>query len=68
MRLDVKVAIVQSGRHQYEIAREIGISENSLSKYIRGHASLRVEHIKKLHDLLGLEAELAPTVADGDSA
>lgn len=54
-RLDLKVAIVRSGLRQYEVARTIGVSENSLSKFICGHGTLRSEHLEKLHALLGVE-------------
>ena len=70
-RLDLKVAIVQSGRHHYEIARAIGVSENALSKFIRGHGTLRPEHVEKLNTLLGLKNaadESICIVTDGASA
>jgi hypothetical protein len=69
-RLDLKVAIVQSGRHQYEIARALGVSENALSKFIRGHGTLRPEYVEKLYTILGLKdtaKEPACTSADGAS-
>ncbi len=55
MRLDIKVAIVKSGRAQYEFAHEIGVSESRLSKFIRGYGTLRPEQAQKLAELLGLE-------------
>ena len=55
MRLDIKVAIVQSGKAQYEIAQEIGVPESRLSKFIRGYGTLKPEHIDKLYALLGLD-------------
>ena len=57
MRLDVKVAILKSGRKQYEIARELGIPESSLSKYIRGYGVLSPGHKSKLAQLIGLSQE-----------
>jgi hypothetical protein len=33
MRLDIKLAIVQSGRPQYAIAQELGVQESWLSKF-----------------------------------
>ena len=67
-RLDLKIAIIRSGRHQYEIARTLGASENALSKFIRGHGTLRPEHVEKLYALLGLKDtanEPVCTAADG---
>jgi predicted transcriptional regulator len=57
MRLDVKVAILKSGRRQYEIAQELGIPESSLSKYIRGYGPLSDSHASKLAQLIGLSQE-----------
>ena len=34
MRLDVKIAIIQSGRRQYQIAHEAGLSEGRLSRVL----------------------------------
>lgn len=57
MHLDLKVAIVCSGKPQYRFAQEIGVSESRLSKYLRGYGSLRSEQIEKLAELLGLQKE-----------
>ncbi len=57
MRLDLKLAIVQSGRPQYEVAQELGVSESQLSKFIRGYGTLRPERIEKLRALLELGTE-----------
>jgi plasmid maintenance system antidote protein VapI len=54
MRLDIKLAIVQSGQPQYAIAQQIGIPESRLSKFIHGYGTLRREQVEKLHALLGL--------------
>ena len=59
MRLDLKLAIVKSGRPQYEIARELGVPESSLSKFIGGYGSLRPEQVKKLEAILRVEEETA---------
>ncbi len=68
-RLDLKVAIIRSGRHQYEIARAIGVSENALSKFICGHGILRPEHLEKLNTLLGLKnAANEPVCTAADEA
>jgi DNA transposition AAA+ family ATPase len=57
MRLDVKLAIVKSGRPPWQIAQQIGVSENALSKFVRGHGSLRPEQERKLAELLGHQEE-----------
>jgi DNA transposition AAA+ family ATPase len=57
MYLDLKVAIVKSGKPQYWFAQHIGVSESRLSKYLKGYGSLRSEQIEKLAALLGLQKE-----------
>jgi len=57
MHLDLKVAIVRSGKPQYRFAQQIGVSESRLSKYLRGYGSLRREQIEKLAELLGLQED-----------
>lgn len=54
MRLDLKLAVIQSGRPQYVIAQEIGVPESRLSKFIHGYGTLRHDQVEKLHALLGL--------------
>jgi len=54
MRLDVKLAIVRSGRQQYEIAPLRGVSESTLSKFIYERGSLRPEQEARLAELLEL--------------
>jgi transcriptional regulator with XRE-family HTH domain len=57
MRLDVKGAILKSGRRQYEIAQELGIPKSSLSKYIRGYGPLSHSYASKLAKLIRLSLE-----------
>jgi cyanate lyase len=58
MRLDIKLAIVKSGRPQYDIARELGVPESTLSKFVWGYGTLRPEQERKLAELLGLQNDL----------
>jgi hypothetical protein len=57
MRLDYKLAIVMSGRYQFEIARECGLSEGRLSRFLRGRERLRPEEEQRLRTVLGVVAE-----------
>ncbi len=57
MRLDFKVAILRSGRYQFEIAHEAGLSEGRLSRFVRGREQLRPEEERRLRTILGLTAE-----------
>jgi plasmid maintenance system antidote protein VapI len=54
MRVDVKVAIMKSGRHQYRIAQAIGVSEYRLSRYVHGRAALTPQQEQKLAEILSL--------------
>ncbi len=69
MRLDIKLAIVQSGQPQYAIAQQIGVPESRLSKFIHGYGTLRQEHVDKLQVLLGLTNMDHPeSTQDGEHA
>jgi predicted transcriptional regulator len=54
-RLEIKAAIIRRGRYQYEVARELEVSENALSKFLRGHGTLRPDQIARLTVIIGLE-------------
>jgi hypothetical protein len=58
MRLDYKFAILKSGRYQFEIAHESGLSEGRLSRFIRGREQLRPEEELRLRTVLGLQADV----------
>jgi hypothetical protein len=58
MRLDGKVAILKSGRKQYEIAQELGPPESTLSKHVRGYGVLSQDHAAELAQLIGPEKEV----------
>jgi plasmid maintenance system antidote protein VapI len=63
MNLALKWAIIQTGRHQWEIAREAGIHEARLSKFIRGYGNLNDGEIQRLEAVLGVPVE--PTAVEG---
>jgi len=58
MRLDFKIAILKSGKHQFEIAHEANLSEGRLSRFLRGREQLRPEEEAKLAAILGVTAEV----------
>ena len=58
MRLDYKLAILRSGRYQFQVAHEAGLSEGRLSRFIRGREQLRPEEELRLRTVLGLTEEL----------
>jgi transcriptional regulator with XRE-family HTH domain len=53
-RLALKVAILKSGKHQYQIAKEIGVNENGFSAFLCGRRSLPPEKLARLEEALGL--------------
>jgi plasmid maintenance system antidote protein VapI len=55
MRLDIKTAILKSGRPQYVVAQAIGVSEDRLSKFIHGRGNLSAEQMERLKVTLQLE-------------
>jgi hypothetical protein len=54
VRLDFKLAILKTGRHQYEIARQAQLTEGRLSRFVRGREQLRPEEEQRLREVLGL--------------
>ena len=64
MDVDLKVAIVRSGKCQWAIAQEAGISESKLSKHLHGHGQLNEAELHRLHTVLHMGVEQEP-VASG---
>ena len=63
MDVALKVAIVKSGKCQWEIAQESGISESKLSKHLRGHGHLSEAELHRLYTVLKLGGEQEPMAA-----
>ena len=51
----LKTAIDRSGVTRYRIAKDTGILETSLSRFVRGETSLRLDKADVLAEYLGLE-------------
>jgi transcriptional regulator with XRE-family HTH domain len=68
MRYDFKLAVLKSGRYQFEIAREANLSEGRLSRFIRGREQLRADEERRLREILQLpmDGELCEVAADHD--
>jgi transcriptional regulator with XRE-family HTH domain len=59
MNSKLKVCLSQSGKRQYQIAREVGLTENELSRIVRGRRPATAEERKRLALVLGVtEREL----------
>ncbi len=65
MRLDYKMAILKSGRYQFEVAHAANLSEGRLSRFIRGRELLRADEERRLREVLGLPMEEASLEAVG---
>ena len=50
----LKAAIEQSGISRYRIAKDTGVLETSLSRFMRGETSLRLDKADVLAEYLGL--------------
>ena len=57
MDVALKLAIVKSGKCQWEIAQEAGISESKLSKHLHGHGQLNEAELHRLYTILQMGAE-----------
>jgi hypothetical protein len=55
VRLDFKLAILKSGRYQFEIAHDAGLSEGRLSRFVRGREERRPDEERRLRTVLGLD-------------
>jgi hypothetical protein len=53
MDFDLKLAMLKSGKRQWEIAQEAGISESKLSKHLHGYAPLNDTERERLDEVLG---------------
>ena len=51
----LKAKIIESGETQKSVAKAIGISENSLSRKIKGKREFRLSEVLKLCDFLNID-------------
>jgi hypothetical protein len=59
MNAKLKLCLAQTGRRQYQIAREVGLTENELSRFVRGRRSATADERRRLALVLGVsEPEL----------
>jgi transcriptional regulator with XRE-family HTH domain len=63
----IRAAVAGSGLSRYRIAKEIGVSQALLSKFMHGKRGLSMEVLDRLGALLGLEivARLEPRKEEG---
>jgi transcriptional regulator with XRE-family HTH domain len=59
MNAKLKLCLAQTGRRQYQIAREVGLTENELSRIVRGRRAATADERRRLALVLGVaEPEL----------
>jgi transcriptional regulator with XRE-family HTH domain len=54
MNAKLKFCLAQTGRRQYEIAREVGLTENELSRIVRGRRPATADERRRLALVLGV--------------
>ena len=52
----LKGRIMEKGLTQEKLAEKIGISQNTMSSRICGHSSFRVDEVKKICRILGIDS------------
>lgn len=52
----LKGRIMEKGLTQGKLAEKIGISQNTMTSRICGHSSFRVDEVKKICCILGIES------------
>lgn len=61
LNLPLKIALLETGKKQYRIARLLKMSDAALSAYVRGHRTPNEAQRKRLADFLGRDvAEIFP--------
>ena len=64
---DIRAALDACSRSRYSLAREMGVAESTLSRFLHGERGLKVAKLHHLADLLGLEIVVRPK-EDGKEA
>ncbi len=57
---EVRAAVDASGLSRYRIAKELEISESTMSRFMSGRTGLSMEYLDRLAELLGLHIVAEP--------
>ena len=60
LRVMVQEAMWKRGVQQAELARQTGLSEGQISRFLKGERGLSLESIDRMMDALGLEIVIRP--------
>jgi plasmid maintenance system antidote protein VapI len=52
--LEIRIAILRTGKRHYQIAQEIGVTETRFSGFLQGRRQLPPEAVTRLQEMLGL--------------
>jgi hypothetical protein len=63
-QLEIKATIVRSGKYAYQVADELGMTQDSFYAFLRGRRKLPPEKFEQLQELLG---RTPAAVGAGDS-
>jgi transcriptional regulator with XRE-family HTH domain len=64
---EIRDAVEGSGLSRYRIARELGVAESTISRFMSGKGGLSLENIDRLAGLLGLGVVVKPkNIGPGD--
>ena len=55
MNAKLKICLAQTGRRQYQIAREAGLTENELSRIVRGRRNATADERRRIALVLGVD-------------
>jgi transcriptional regulator with XRE-family HTH domain len=61
----IRKVIEMSRKTRYRIAKDTGMDESHLGKFLKGQAGLSVERLTRLTDYLGLELIVRPKKGKG---
>ena len=61
---EIRATVDASGLTRYRIAKELGIAESTMSRFMSGKGGLSMDYLDRLADLLGLHIRVEPK-ADG---
>jgi transcriptional regulator with XRE-family HTH domain len=54
LSVQVRMAIKNSGLSRYRVAKETGMSQSMMSRFMSGHTGLSMEYLDRLGGVLGL--------------
>jgi transcriptional regulator with XRE-family HTH domain len=63
---EIRDAVEASGLSRYRIARELGVAESTMSRFMGRKGGLSLDNLDRLADLLGLHITTEPRRGRGD--